>query len=84
MSGINLLLQNSINGSMFSGKTITVTHEAYNALIRERKNNETLSDIILRLTKSNMSKNVSGIKRVVNPEETPSNVDWWYSNSDLL
>ncbi|MGD6809073.1 MAG: antitoxin VapB family protein [Candidatus Bathyarchaeia archaeon] len=70
---------------MFSGKTITVTQEAYNALIRERKGNETLSDTILRLIKNNKPKNNFRQQRMVPPEGVRNNFDnGWYNNSDLL
>jgi predicted CopG family antitoxin len=32
------------------GKTITVTREAYEALAREKRSNESFSDVIIRLT----------------------------------
>ncbi len=70
---------------MFNGKNITVTQEAYSALIKERKGNETLSDTILRLTKNSKPKNIFETKRMVNPEEVRSNFDnGWYSSSDLV
>jgi predicted CopG family antitoxin len=73
---------------MFSGKTITITQEAYNALIREKKGSETLSEVILRLTKNNKQpQNYLGIKKTAKPEDmlSRSNFDnGWYSSTDLL
>jgi predicted CopG family antitoxin len=72
---------------MFNDKTITVTQEAYNALIKQKRDSETLSDTILRLTKNSTSKtqNYFGKKRVLNPDEMRCNFDdGWYSSSDML
>ncbi|XHH09124.1 MAG: antitoxin VapB family protein [Candidatus Bathyarchaeia archaeon] len=69
---------------MFSGKTITVTQQAYNALIKERKGNETLSDTILRLTKNGKPNN-NIVKKMGNHEGERSTFDnGWYSSSDLF
>jgi len=35
---------------MFMGKTITITREAYEALVREKRARESFSDVVLRLT----------------------------------
>jgi predicted CopG family antitoxin len=66
-----------------NNKTITVTQEAYNALLKEKKGSETLSDVILRLTKNNNKTQFS--RRLVTEQEMRNNFgEGWFSDSDLL
>jgi predicted CopG family antitoxin len=65
-----------------NNKTITLTQEAYSALLKEKKGQETLSDVILRLTKTQRN---HYSKRLVTEQEMRNNFDeGWFSNSDLL
>jgi predicted CopG family antitoxin len=66
-----------------NNKTITVTQEAYNALLKEKKGSETLSDVILRLTKTKNKNQFS--RRLVTEQEMRNNFgEGWFSDSDLL
>jgi predicted CopG family antitoxin len=72
---------------MLNTKTINVTEEAYNALIKERRGNENLSQTILRLTKTTKAVPSNIGKRIVESER--DNVprtfgDGWYNSSDLF
>lgn len=70
---------------MFNYKNINITPEAYNALLKQRKGNETLSDTIIRLTK-NVKTDNSLARRIIEAERkmpTPLG-ESWFTNSDLL
>jgi predicted CopG family antitoxin len=72
---------------MLNTKTINVTEEAYNALMKERRGNENLSQTILRLTKTTKAVSNNIGKRIFESER--DNVpctfgDGWYNSSDLF
>jgi predicted CopG family antitoxin len=72
---------------MLNTKTINVSEEAFNALMKERRGNENLSQTILRLTKNTKTVPVNIGKRIVESER--DNVphtfgDGWFNSSDLL
>jgi len=69
---------------MFNSKTITVTQEAYNALLKEKKSNETVSETILRLTKNHKTPSYFGTRAVTPQEFRCTSDDGWYNSSDLL
>ncbi len=66
-------------------KTITVTQEAYTALRKQRRNGETISQTILRLTKNvKPPKNLG--KRILETEkdQVPHTFgEGWFTTSDL-
>jgi predicted CopG family antitoxin len=71
---------------MLNTKTINVTEEAYHALMKQKRGNETLSEIILRLTKNVKTDNTIG-KRIVETEREniPQTFgEGWYNSSDLF
>ncbi len=71
---------------MLNNKTIVITEDAYNALVKEKRGNETLSQTILRLTKTARTDNSIG-KRIVETERenVPQTFgEGWFTNSDLL
>jgi predicted CopG family antitoxin len=71
---------------MLNNKTVTITEDAYNALIKEKRGDETLSETILRLTKPIKTDNRTG-KKVVETENgrVPHTFgEGWFTSSDLL
>jgi predicted CopG family antitoxin len=67
-------------------KTITVTQEAYNALLKERKNNESISETIMRLTKNHKPANTLSRRILETEKENVQHTfgDGWFSSSDLI
>lgn len=71
---------------MLNCKAITITEDAYNALMKEKKGNETLSQTILRLTKASKTDNKLSRRIVETERENIPHTfgEGWFSSSDLL
>jgi predicted CopG family antitoxin len=70
---------------MLNTKTINVSEEAYHALLKEKRGNETLSQTILRLTKTKTDNTIG--RRIVETErdQIPHTFgEGWFNSSDLL
>jgi predicted CopG family antitoxin len=71
---------------MLNNRTITVTEEAYHALMKQKRGNETLSDTIMRLTKNgkpadDFTKRIMDNKRRNVQHELG---EGWFNSSDLF
>lgn len=70
---------------MLNNKTITISEDAYNAIMKAKHGNESLSETILRLTKTKTDNTIG--RRIVETER--ENVphtfgEGWFTSSDLL
>jgi len=71
---------------MLNTKTICISEDAYTALLKQKRGNETLSETIMRLTKTVNTDNKPR-KRIVGEEnqKVPHTFgEGWFTSSDLL
>ncbi len=69
---------------VMSTQTISISREAHEALLREKRSDEGLSETILRLIKTSKSANSILKKKVLQKDDQSDFSHGWYTSQDLI
>lgn len=83
------LFRTSFSISLFiliamSTQTISISRKAYDALLREKRSDECLSETILRLIKTSLSADSILKKKVLQKDNQSDFSNDWYTSQDLI